>query len=212
MGALFLGGTSLHTCTAAVVHSTAGNLILTAAHCLADGYDIAFVPGLSGAAAPENTFKIDAVYLDPRWVASKDPLADYAIARVAREDGGPVESPAGSGLSLGRAPAVGTVVSVTGYELGAGGDPIGCQVATAMAPGGYPSLVCGGLVDGTSGAPWIAGSTVMGLVGGLDGGGCPAQDISYSPPFDEQTTGLLARAEDGGVGDSAPEVFDDDCG
>jgi hypothetical protein len=74
-------------------------------------------------------------------------------------------------------------------------------------------LPCGGLVDGTSGAPWTTGTTaatIIGLVGGLDGGGCD-ENISYSPPFDDGVVALLARAEAGGPADAAPAVYDDDC-
>jgi hypothetical protein len=39
VGAVFLGGTDLHTCAGSVLHSGAGDLILTAAHCLGGGYD-----------------------------------------------------------------------------------------------------------------------------------------------------------------------------
>ena len=73
---------------------------------------------------------------------------------------------------------------MTGYALGVGGGPIGCQGPTELAPGGFPSLPCAGLVDGTSGAPWTSGPTITGVVGGLDGGGCD-ENISYSPPFDD---------------------------
>ncbi|MDT5125524.1 MAG: hypothetical protein QOH54_1168, partial [Mycobacterium sp.] len=34
VGAVFLGGQSLHTCSGAVLDSAAGDLILTAAHCM----------------------------------------------------------------------------------------------------------------------------------------------------------------------------------
>ncbi len=102
------------------------------------------------------------------------------------------------------------MVNVTGYGLGVGGGPVGCKSATELAPGGFPSLPCGGLVDGTSGAPWITGPTITGLTGGLDGGGCD-ESVSYSPPFDDGVVALLARAEAGGPGDEAPAVFDDDC-
>ncbi|MGH3596972.1 MAG: serine protease, partial [Mycobacterium sp.] len=63
---------------------------------------------------------------------------------------------------------------------------------------------------GTSGAPWISGSTVVGVIGGLHGGGC-AENLSYSAPFDEHITELLARAEAGGPGDAPPAALDDDC-
>jgi hypothetical protein len=210
VGAVFLGGGDLHTCTGSVLHSAGGDLVLTAAHCL--GGDIkstTFVPGLAGNVAPADLWTVDAVYLDPRWVAGKDPHADYVIARVSHAAGGSVEEQADSGLSLGTAPAPGSRISVMGYPAGVGGKPIGCQASTGMADG-YPSLACSGLVDGTSGGPWISGSTVTGLVGGLDGGGC-GEHVSYSPPLDDHTAQLLARAEAGGPGDTPPAVVDDEC-
>ncbi len=71
----------------------------------------------------------------------------------------------------------------------------------------YPSLLCSGLVDGTSGAPWTVGPTITGLVGGLDGGGCD-ETVTYSPPFDGEVVALLTRAEAGGPADPAPGDFD----
>lgn len=210
VGALFLGASDLHTCTAGVLDSTNGDLILTAAHCVAEGIDTTFVAGFNDAADPASVWRVDAVYLDPRWVKNQDPLADFAILRVSRDGGGTVEREAGGGLAIGTAPKPGTVVKVTGYGLGVGGGPIGCTTATELAPGGFPSLPCSGLVDGTSGAPWRTGPTVTGLVGGLDGGGCD-ENVSYSPPFDDGVGALLIRAESGGPGDEAPAVFDDDC-
>lgn len=210
VGALFLGAGDLHTCTAGVLDSKGGDLILTAAHCVAQDVDTAFVPGFKDNADPADVWKVDAIYLDPRWVQNQDPLADFAILRVTRDSGGTLEDVAGGGLTIGVAPKPGTEVTVTGYGLGVGGEPIGCTGSTELAPGGFPLFPCAGLVGGTSGSPWTAGQTVIGLIGGLDGGGCD-ENISYSPPFDGAVTALLARAEDGGPADSAPAVFDDDC-
>ena len=210
VGALFLGAGDLHTCTAGVLDSKDGDLILTAAHCVAEGIDTTFVAGFSGAADPAAIWRVDTIYLDPRWVKNQDPLADFAILRVSRDSGSKVEAEAGGGLAIGAAPKPGTVVNVTGYGLGVGGGPIGCKAQTELAAGGFPSLPCGGLIDGTSGAPWTTGLTVTGLTGGLDGGGCD-ENVSYSAPFDAGVVQLLARAEAGGSGDTAPEVFDDDC-
>jgi hypothetical protein len=75
---------------------------------------------------------------------------------------------------------------------------------------GYPMLRCAGLVDGTSGAPWLAGLTVVGITGGLEGGGCQ-ENVSYAPPFDGAVKELMARAEAGGAGDAAPAALEADC-
>jgi hypothetical protein len=210
VGAVFLGAGDLHTCTAAVLHSSAGNLILTAAHCLASAYPATFVPGFDGHADPAKTWTIDAVYLDPRWLANQDPAADFAIARVGRQSGGSLESDTGTGLTLGMAPDAGTVVNVTGYPLAIGGAFIGCTATTDTAPGGFPSVHCTGLIDGTSGAPWRKDVAVVGVIGGLHGGGCD-EKVSYSSPFDGRVVDLLHRAEAGGPADTAPEVFENDC-
>jgi trypsin len=210
IGAIFLGGRDLHTCTGSVLHSVTGDLILTAAHCLAGGVDTSFVPAFVGSAQSQQFWTVDAVYLDPRWVSVQDPLADFAVARVSRAGGDRVESEAGGGFTLGSSPAVGTDVAVTGYGFGAGGGPIGCTARTSARERGYPALQCAGLVDGTSGSPWLAGTTVVGITGGLEGGGCQ-ENVSYAPPFDGAVERLLLRAEAGGPGDDAPAAFGVDC-
>lgn len=210
VGPIFLNGATQHVCTGSVVHSATGNLVMTAAHCLAGATQITFAPGLAGDGPPADLWTADAVYLDPRWTASKDPHADYAIARVNSATGGSVESHVGLALTLGTAPPPGSRITVMGYPSGVGGSPIGCQASTAVTDSGYPSLSCEGLVGGTSGAPWVTGTTVTGLIGGLEGGGC-AENVSYSAPFDEHVAQLLVRAEAGGPGDTVPNDVDDSC-
>lgn len=211
VGAIFLGGGDLHTCTGSILQSAGSDLMLTAAHCLSGDFkSTTFVPGFAGNAAPENVWTVGTVYFDPRWLDAQDPHADFAIARLTRPDGGTVDQHLGSGLSLGAAPAPGSRISVMGYPAGVGGTPIGCQASTGVTADGYPSLPCTGLVDGTSGAPWIMGSTVTGLIGGLDAGGCE-EKISYSAPLDEHINKLLDRAEAGGPGDTAPAGVDTEC-
>jgi hypothetical protein len=210
VGAIFLDGGTLHVCTGSVVHSAGGNLVMTAAHCLAGASRIAFAPGFAGDPARTDLWTAQAVYLDPRWIAGKDPHADYAIARVSSEYGGSVESRIGLALTLGTAPPVGSRVTVMGYPSGVGGSPIGCQASTGVTDSGFPSLACEGLVGGTSGAPWVSGTTVTGLIGGLERGGC-TENVSYSAPFDEHTAQLLARADAGGPGDAVPNDVDDLC-
>jgi hypothetical protein len=210
VGAVFLGGTTMHTCTGGVLNSPSGNLIITAAHCVAAGIDTGFVVGFNNQAAPEDIWHVDAVYLDPRWVANQDPIADFAVARVSRNAGGTIQAQAGGGLALAPTPKPGTVVTITGYGYGVGGGPVRCRAATGADTKGFPALACAGMVAGLSGAPWIVDSTVIGVIGGLDGGGCN-DSLSYSPPFDSAVTQLLARAEAGGPADDAPTVFEDTC-
>lgn len=202
-------GSRMHVCSGSVLHSTGGDLVLTAAHCLLGGAKATFVPGFADTADPADIWTVNQIYLDPRWSASGDPRADFAIARVSGTAGS-VEHRAGAALSLGTAPAPGTQVTVTGYPAGVGGQPISCQGSTSVTERGFPRLPCEGLVDGTSGAPWISGSTVVGVIGGFEGGGC-TEDVSYSAPFDEHTAQLLARAEAGGSGDKQPTHYDDGC-
>ncbi|MDA2891325.1 trypsin-like peptidase domain-containing protein [Mycolicibacterium sp. BiH015] len=212
VGAVFPGEGDLHLCTASVLASESANLILTAAHCLAADDDTRFVPGFGGDAAgagEDDTWHVDAVYLDPRWLADQDPVADFAVARVERADGARLESVTGEGLRLGAAPRPGDDVTVIGYPAGVGGGPSACRAAAASHHG-YPALHCDGVVGGFSGAPWISGSTVSGLIGGLDGGGC-LDEISYSPPFGTALTDLLTRAQTGAPADRPPEDFTDGC-
>jgi len=209
VGAVFLDNQTLHACSGSVLDSEAGDLILTAAHCVADGVDAYFAPGFADDADAADFWRIDAVYLDPRWIADQDPLADFAIARVSRDGGGSVAAQTGGGFALGAAPKEGTEVTVTGYAFGIGGEQLECRARTTVHHG-FPSLPCAGLVDGTSGSPWVADSVVTGVVGGFEGGGCD-ENVSYSPPFDDAIKQLLRRAEAGGSGDEAPTVFADDC-
>jgi hypothetical protein len=210
IGPIFLDGAVEHVCTGSVVHSAAGNLVITAAHCLGGAAKFSFVPGFAGDARPAGVWTAEAVYLDPRWTSGRDPRADYAIARVSSPTGASVESRTGLALTLGEAPPPGSRVTVMGYPTGVGGSPIGCQASTSVTDSGYPSMVCEGLVAGTSGAPWVSGTTVTGLVGGLQGGGC-AENISFSSPFDEHVGSLLARAVAGGPSDAFPRDELDAC-
>jgi hypothetical protein len=209
VGAVFLGGGDLHACTASVLDAPSGDLILTAAHCLSGGTDAAFVPGFAGGDV-DDAWHVDSAFFDPRWLGTQDPAADFAVARVSRADGAGLEATAGGGLRPGPAPAAGTDITVIGYPMGVGGGPASCHTRTSPPAQGFPEVRCAGVVGGFSGAPWLNGSTVSGVIGGLDGGGC-ADVVSYSPPFDGAVAALMARAEAGGSGDDAPVAFDDGC-
>ena len=188
VGAVFLGSDSVHTCSGAVLDSLAGNLIITAAHCLDSSVEATFAPGYRGG-VPGDFWHIDAVYLDPRWVRGQDPAADFAIARVSHGGAATTET----------------------LEHRAGGGQVSCSGPTSRPDRGFPALRCPGLVDGTSGSPWVSGNEVRGVVGGLQGGGCSSNELSYSSPFDVQVQVVYQRAQEGGPADRATGAPDDGC-
>ncbi|HVU72765.1 MAG TPA: serine protease [Mycobacteriales bacterium] len=220
VGALFVGGLQgLHVCTASVVHSSTGDVIATAAHCLTGrAVGTVFAPGYGPGGAPYGTWTVTGAYVESAWIHGRDPHADIAFLTVAaastnRSGSAPVEHVVGAS-TLATAPADGTPVTATGYALGSHDRPLSCSAATTTTDG-YPTLPCGPLPLGTSGAPWIATADdgtpqLVGVVGGLHQGGC-TPDVSYSAPFTATTAALLARAEDGGPADALPARGDDGC-
>ncbi len=222
VGALFAGtsDTGPHFCTASVVHSTHGDVIATAAHCLnGTGTDLLFVPGYHAGVAPYGLWPVVAAYVDARWSSQHDPNADYAFVTVAPQTRGghrvEIEQVVGADRLAIDQPST-TAITVAGYPAQVGGRPIICSTTT-YAHQGYVGFDCGGFVDGTSGSPWLVeyrASTrrgrLFGVIGGLHQGGC-SPDTSYTARFDTATTRLLARAEQGGPGDDVSAAGSDGC-
>jgi V8-like Glu-specific endopeptidase len=196
VGALFTisnGRLGTHFCTASVVHSPEGNLILTAAHCLAGYSDaspatIAFVPGYVDGATPEGIWPATRIFVNQAWAASADPDDDFAFLTVAQPGSStPIEYVTGAErLGIGE-PAAG-VTRVIGYP-DAQAQPIICQNRTSMFSATQTQFDCGGFTEGTSGSPLLidpggpgGGVTVTGVIGGYEqGGDTPA--ISYAATF-----------------------------
>lgn len=85
-------GVPAHGCTASVVHSPAGDLVVTAAHCVyMDGFrtDLAFAPGYQDETAPYGVWVPTSIDIDPEWAADRDPDHDVAFLRVRPAKGGP---------------------------------------------------------------------------------------------------------------------------
>ncbi|MGZ8179149.1 trypsin-like serine peptidase [Williamsia sp. SKLECPSW1] len=208
IGPVFIDGDSRHTCTASVVHSTHGDLMVTAAHCLTGVHGaITVAPGYDRGRTPFGTWRVDAVYLDPDVAAEPDVL-DFAVLRVEPRHGRSLEAVTGRGWSLA-AYRAGMRIRVVGYGAGEGDAPVGCRARTATIEG-IPTIRCRGLVDGTSGSPWLRGRSMVGIVGGFRQGGC-VSFISHSPPLLPRLAVLIARADRGGPGDTPPDTSPDDC-
>jgi V8-like Glu-specific endopeptidase len=214
VGALFPASqASAHTCTAGVLDSPSGNVIVTAAHCVAgSGAGLVFVPGYDDGSAPYGSWAVTKAYAASGWISSQDPELDYVFLVVAplstNSTVTSVQAVTG-GNALGTAPGPGQKVTVAGYLIGRDDQPVICTAPVYLTDG-YPSFDCAGYAGGTSGAPWIVGydsssgaGTITAVIGGLNQGGC-SSGTSYSAPFTAAVRQVFARAVAGGPADSLP--------
>jgi hypothetical protein len=103
-----------------------------------------------------------------------------------------------------------------GYPAGLGGKPVICLNQSSVRHG-YPSMHCGGYVNGTSGGPWLADYSsqtghgdLYGVIGGQHQGGC-VNWISYSSSFGPGTMAVYERAATGGPPDVVPAAQPVSC-
>jgi V8-like Glu-specific endopeptidase len=207
VGALFStsgGQLRTHFCTASVVHSPAGDLLVTAAHCVA-GYSttspsgLAFVPGYDNGYAPYGIWPVTRVFVDSAWESTADPNDDFAFLTVTQPGSStPIEDITGAErLGIGQ-PST-DMVQVTGYPDGLD-LPVTCQNRASAFSSTQMQFDCGGYTDGTSGSPFLihgdaatGESTVIGVIGGYQkGGGSP--DVSYAATFGENVLALYGIA------------------
>jgi hypothetical protein len=100
VGALFTtsaGRLGQHFCTASVVDSPAGDLVITAAHCVADtSGTIEFVPGYDRGNQPYGVWTVTKVYVDRAWKSSSSDDDDFAFLQVSQPGSSvPVENVTG---------------------------------------------------------------------------------------------------------------------
>jgi V8-like Glu-specific endopeptidase len=207
VGALFStsgGRLGTHFCTASVVHSPAGDLLLTAAHCVT-GYSetspagLAFVPGYDNGYAPYGIWAVTRVFVDSAWESTANPNDDFAFLTVARPGNStPIEDITGAELlGIGQPPT--DMVQVTGYPDGLD-LPVTCRNRASAFSSTQMQFDCDGYTDGTSGSPFLihgdtatGESTVIGVIGGYQrGGGSP--DVSYAATFGANVQALYGIA------------------
>src|SRR5215469_4870369 len=202
VGALFTlsgsGQLQNHFCTASVVDSPTGNLIVTAAHCMQGQRlgDIVFVPDYSAGLAPYGLWNVTHVIEDEPWLASGDPDDDFAFLVVSERGGKiPVQNLTGGELiGVGQSP--GRSVMVAGYP-DIENTPVSCQNTVSAFSATQFEFDCDGFTDGTSGSPLLAqqapagsgahstsgtAAMVIGVIGGYQQGGYTAS-VSYAARF-----------------------------
>ncbi|HEY3470963.1 MAG TPA: serine protease [Amycolatopsis sp.] len=186
VGALFANGS--HFCTASVVHSDTGDVVLTAAHCVRDG--MSFAPGYHDGIAPFGMWTVTGVAVADGWTSSADPDLDFAFLNV-QQPGNPasLESVTGANV-LGVNRGFTHRITLTGYP-DTTDSPVVCEGDTARSDTFQMRVACPGFPDGTSGGPWVTDGAVIGVIGGYQLGGA-TPDVSYSAYFDDDIAKLYA--------------------
>ncbi|MFJ9948017.1 trypsin-like serine peptidase [Kitasatospora sp. NPDC091207] len=195
VGALFSGAVAAgnHFCTASVLHSPTGNLLLTAAHCLSGTDGVTFAPGYRDGTAPYGTWRVTAIHTAAGWSQDGDQDEDFAILETAPSGGRRIEDVVGAN-QLGTDEPFGVTVRLYGYPSGTEA-PILCANTTGRRSAYQRVVDCPDYPGGTSGGPWISTVTghVVGTIGGYQEGG-DSPDTSYSAYFDHTIAALYKEA------------------
>jgi hypothetical protein len=196
VGALLAGGRAKPFCTASVVWSARGDVLITAAHCLGRvmRHHMTFAPAYRHGRAPLGTWDVTRQIVPAGWFtrrhANSYPNIDFAFLLVR----GDVQRVTGAEI-LGSSSPVPALVRVVGYVNNGNHYPISCirRPETIMVEGQRQlKFVCGGYTGAASGAPFLVGKTVVGVLGGYQHGGI-WRSVSYSSPFGPAVRALYAR-------------------
>jgi V8-like Glu-specific endopeptidase len=208
VGALFTssaGRLGQHFCTASVVDSPAGDLVLTAAHCVTGTPGtIDFVPGYNQGSTPYGVWTVTKVYVDQAWSSESSQDDDFAFLRVSHPGSStPIEDETGAEKLVTGTPASHQQVQVIGYPDGAN-QPVTCQNRLREPMRDQLEFDCGGYTNGTSGGPFLSQvdpstgqGRVIGVIGGYEQGGNTPQ-VSYSAVLGSNAATLYQRAVAGG--------------
>ncbi|HEX6787699.1 MAG TPA: trypsin-like serine protease [Gaiellaceae bacterium] len=204
VGALFSltakGKLSGHFCTASVVHSRKGDVVVTAAHCLvgAKASTLAFVPGYHNHTAPLGIWTVKKILVDQAWLQSSDPDHDFAFLVVNKKTKKSLEALTGA-ERLGSGQATGKSATVDGYPSSIE-SAITCSNSLVAFSATQIEFDCDGYTNGTSGSAIVVGAdpstglgTVIGVIGGYEQGG-DTPSVSYAAAFTQTTQTLYAAA------------------
>ena len=208
VGALFstsAGKLGDHFCSASVINSPHGDLVITAAHCVTHtSGTVVFVPGYDNGTTPYGVWTVTKVYVDKAWASSENPDDDFAILRVSQRGSKvPIEDVTGAERLITGQPYDHQLVQVIGYP-DSSNQPITCENRLKEPMTDQLEFDCGGYTDGTSGGPFLAEvnlttgqGAVIGVIGGYEQGGDTPQ-VSYSSAFGANVAALYKAAVAGG--------------
>jgi V8-like Glu-specific endopeptidase len=197
-------GTKL--CSAVAVDSPAGDLIATAAHCVAGvtvglggPLTVAYVPEYQPGQAPYGVWYPTQITVAPQWAAQQDPNYDLAFINVTRPTSTvPLEQVTGA-ERFGGAVSVGTLGVLLGYPNNTSG-PVGCREDIERESATQLRFDCADFPVGTSGGPLLTGvdpltgiGTLAGVIGGYQLGG-DRDDVSYAAALGPSLAALYRQA------------------
>lgn len=218
VGVLYSGSDpKSHHCSASVIQSKVGNVILTAGHCIGgSGKGQRFAPGYHDGETPYGTYPVTGAYVHPLYNKNLDINYDFAFLTLGegayKGKTGHVQAHVGANklvTNAGYSNSVEVVGTPSASHQGGHPDkPWHCHGQTLEAQAGQMRFNCGPFDDGTSGSPWIANydvktnrGNVIGNIGGLKQGGCSAA-YSFSPKYGQGTLDTFNRANAGKPADN----------
>jgi V8-like Glu-specific endopeptidase len=182
VGALFFTtGKKAHFCTASVVDSRVGDIVLTAAHCVYSGSyvtHVVYVPEWHKGVSPYGAWPVKSITVAAGWIKSRNIDLDFAFLAVAPPSGKSrtIQSVTG-GLTLGVDRPYSEQIHVIGYN-DTDSQPILCDTTSSKFDSTQIEFYCNKYWDGTSGGPWIVNynsktgtGLVIGDIGGYEQGG-----------------------------------------
>jgi V8-like Glu-specific endopeptidase len=204
VGALFDtsgGKLGQHFCSASVIGSPHGDLVITAAHCVTGtSGTIVFIPGYDNGSIPRGVWTVNKVYVDAAWSSSANVDDDFAILQVSQPGSTtPIEDVTGAEKLATGTPVNHELVQVIGYP-DSSNQPITCQNWLKEPMTDQLEFDCGAYTNGTSGGPFLTGvdpttgdGTVIGVIGGYEQGGDTPQ-VSYSAVLGPNLAALYKTA------------------
>jgi V8-like Glu-specific endopeptidase len=204
IGALFYtNGTGKHFCTASVLNTSAGSILITAAHCVYAGsfaHDLEFVPGYANGMQPYGDWTVTQITVAKSWQQHEDPNVDVAFLNAQSSGATSNVYQVTGGLNIAFAmPDWQKHITVIGYN-DTDQRPIQCTTNSFRFRHLQMEFYCSGFWFGTSGGPWIIGynsgsgtGTVFGVIGGYEWGGYKSW-ASYSAAFEQPARALLRQA------------------
>lgn len=199
-------------CSAVAVDSPAGDLIATAAHCVAGiagsavaglgiggPLTVAYVPEYQPGQAPYGVWYPTRITIAPQWTARQDPDYDLAFLNVARPlSPVPLEQVTGA-ERFGGSTTGGALGVLLGYPYNTR-QPVGCRAEIKRESATQLRVDCADFPTGTSGGPLLTGvdprtgiGTLAGVIGGYQLGGY-RDDVSYAAEFGPALLALYRQA------------------